>query len=247
MLVGRLFEDVPGAYSLAIVTETKHFAGAYRLNCQEFYNMEVLRNITEDIHSLAPNVPVIIEGCDSPEKAFDFLGADGAIVKLYPGTEALSHFLSREGKGIFVNCREFVGEMQELEVALSEQDQMLFFGRVGGGGDDKQNGWTNRISLSAFIAHKVHSLKTKATCGLVVDADPNKLAVFRMIMGDDVPILVNHMGNNFDRWKQIVLAGQNSEHGGLILEQPPPTTKDADPDYRSELGTLHNLVSSING
>ncbi|MFA5931943.1 MAG: hypothetical protein WC793_01005 [Candidatus Paceibacterota bacterium] len=241
------------ASNLEKVRETKDFACAYKLNTLSFLRHDIECGLTaldltvKDIKLIAPNIPIIIEGCDCPEIIFDIFGADGAVVKLYPGTEALSHFFLREGKGIFVNCHEFVGEMQDKEILLSEQDQMLFFGRIGGGSNDGQNGWTDRLSLSAYIAHKVHSLKTKATCGLAMDANPNRLAEARMIVGDDTPIFVNHMGNNFDRWKQIVVAGQNSKHGGLILEQPPPIIKNPASDPRSEIGTLHNLIASISG
>lgn len=248
------------ASNLETVVRTKSFAYAYKLDVTSFnkYDIEGLRAAylsIKDIGMVAPTIPVILEGCNSPETA-ELLGADAVILNPYPGIEAYSHFLHLEDKGTFFNCdkwedrgtffncHEFVGEMPDKEILLSEQDQMLFFGRVGKGDNDEQNGWTNRLSLFEYIAHKVRSLKSMAICGLVVDADPAKLATVRKIVGDKTPIIVKHIDNNFDRCRQIILAGQNKDHGGLILEQPPPTNKDGIPDY-NEIKTLHDLMGQL--
>src|SRR5581483_10787998 len=82
------------------------------------------------------------------EFIFEYLGADAVTIQPYMGAEAVSPFLARKEKGIFVLCRTSnpgSGEFQNLRV------------------DDEP--------IYKIIAHAVSSTwNTNGNCGLVVGA-----------------------------------------------------------------------------
>ncbi len=127
------------AFNRAVVDATHDLVAAYKPNAA-FYEacgaegLEALYRTIEDIHVIAPDVPVILDAKRADigstnagyvEAAFGFLGADAITVHPYLGAEALQPFLARAEKGIIVLCRTSnpgAGEFQDLEVRVGTDD-----------------------------------------------------------------------------------------------------------------------------
>ena len=210
-----MFTNTIVAFNKRIIEATKDLVCAYKPNIA-FYEAHgdkgllALKLTIMCIHSIAPDVPVILDAKRADigntnegyaKSAFDFLGADAITVHPYLGAEALQPFLERKDKGIIVLCRTSnpgAGEFQDLLV-------------------DGQ-------PLYQFIARQVANYWNKnGNCILVVGATyPEELKAVRDIVGD-IPILIPGVGFQQkdvplgEQVRQVVANGQNSNGQGMII------------------------------
>ncbi|TSC75883.1 MAG: Orotidine 5'-phosphate decarboxylase [Parcubacteria group bacterium Gr01-1014_30] len=192
-----------------IVEATKDLVCAYKPNAA-FYEahgvegMRALRHTIENIHLMAPDVPVILDAKRADigntnagyvDAAFGFLRADAITVHPYLGAEALQPFLARAEKGVIVLCRTSnpgAGEFQDLSV--------------------------NGEPLYRFVARRVASEWNKnGNCALVVGATyPDELREVRGLVSD-MPILIPGIGAQGGDVEKTVSAGKNSRGQGMIV------------------------------
>lgn len=239
------------ASNLNTVGATKSFANSYRLNIETF-NLHDTEGLTalgctiKDIRSIAPNVPIILEGCNCPETAFDLLQADAVIMNPFPGFEALTHFLLREDKGIFIRCHSFLGELQDMEIFLSDEEKELFFRKEATEETDEESEetWPEKIPIYEWIAHSATQHWNKnGNCGLVVNAsDHNKLCKVRLI-ARNMPLLTTHLNSKEEEIRRTIDLGRNKQKRGIILAtniEPNLAEKTL-----SDTAKLHELVTKI--
>ena len=231
----------------SILDATKDIVHSYKIN-PSFYlkygseGLSTVRQIIDDIHSLAPDVPVILDGkyggaireenLGYAECAFDFLGADAVTVHAYPGREAMQPFLDYKEKGIFIVCRTSgagSGEFQQMDVA----------------GDSVPGSY---MPLYEYVAHCVaNDWNENGNCGVVVGANhPEELKEVRGRVLD-MPILCPAVGPQQEhvsldeqvRW--IVSAGKYGRDLPLILSSSRGIIFAKDP--RAETLRLIDLVN----
>ncbi|MFA5840816.1 MAG: hypothetical protein WC847_00900 [Candidatus Paceibacterota bacterium] len=224
------------AKNLEKVEATKNFACLYKLNVMSFLKhgkegLSALYSLIEDIKCLAPNIPIILEDCNSPETAFDYFKADAVIVNPYPGIEMLTHF-TRDDKGVFVICRAFDGKFQETDVRLFNEEQRLFFeGRL------EREEWPCVVPAYDYVAHSViNSCNPKMNCGLVMNArNHNDLTRVRLIVGGEMPILATNISKNESEIIRTILAGKSRSQGIILMAR-----RDMSLD---EIEDLHFLIN----
>jgi orotidine-5'-phosphate decarboxylase len=197
------------AFNQAIVDATHDLVCAYKPNIAfyEAYGTDgitALRDTIMDIHTIAPDVPVILDAKRADigntnigyiQAAFEYFQADAITVNPYFGAEALKPFLDRADKGIIVLCRTSnpgAGEFQDLCVA--------------------------DVPLYKIVALRVANNWNKHdNCALVVGATyPNELRAVRDIVGD-MTLLIPGVGEQGGDVEQTVTAGQNSQGQGIIV------------------------------
>lgn len=196
-------------FNRAIVEATSDVAGAFKLNVA-FYEacgadgFAALRQTINDIHTIAPDVPVILDAkradidntnTSYASAAFDYFRADAITVNPYFGGEALKPFFARREKGIFVVCRT-----------------------SNPGAGEFQDSFVNGEPLYRFVARRATSLWNKnGNCALVVGATyPDELREVRELVGD-MPILIPGIGAQGGNLEKIVLAGKDSRGMGLVI------------------------------
>jgi len=228
------------AFNRAIVTATKDLVCAYKPNIA-FYEehgaegITALRQTIEDINTIAPDVPVILDAKRADigntnkgyaKEAFDFLKADAITVHPYLGGIALKPFLSYSEKGILVLCHTSnpgAGEFQDLLV--------------------------NDEPLYRIVARRVASeWNVNGNCALVVGATyPEELHSVRELVGD-MPILIPGIGAQGGNVKKTILAGRDSINRGIIVNSSrgiifASAGKDFAEAARREVTKLHILIT----
>jgi orotidine-5'-phosphate decarboxylase len=162
------------------------------------------------IHARYPSVPVLLDAKRGDisstssayaRAAFEVCDADGITVQPYLGGEALTPFLERCERGIFIVCRTSnpgSAEFQDLRVQLAD-----------GTGDEP---------LYVMLARRVaDEWNTNGNCGLVVGATyPSDLAKVRAVVGD-LPILVPGIGTQGGDLEATLRAGLDSQGYGLLI------------------------------
>jgi len=196
-------------FNCVIVEATKDLVCAYKPNIAfyEAYGSEgiaALRRTIREIHTVAPDVPVILDAKRADigntnigyvKAAFDFLEADAITVHPYLGAEALEPFLSQVDKGVIVLCRTSnpgAGEFQDLTV--------------------------DGEPLYRYVARSVASEWNKnGNCSIVVGATyPDELREVREVVGD-IPILIPGIGAQGGDVEKAVTAGKDSRGMGMII------------------------------
>ena len=204
------------AFNQAIVDATHDLVCAYKPNIAfyEAYGTDgitALRDTIMDIHTIAPDVPVILDAKRADigntnigyiQAAFEYFQADAVTVNPYFGAEALKPFLDQKDKGIIVVCRTSnpgAGEFQNLDVS----------------GDIVPGGY---MPLYQYVAYRVTSKwNTNNNCALVVGATcPDELRTVRKTVGD-MTLLIPGIGEQGGDVEQTVNAGQNSHGQGIII------------------------------
>lgn len=198
------------SFANRIIDATHDIAACYKPNIAFFEaygadGLNALREIVAHIHTLAPNVPVILDAkradIDNTNlgylvSAFDWLGCDAITVHPYLGEQALKPFLNRAEKGVIVLCRtsnKGAGEFQDLTV---------------GDGDP----------LYHYVARRVATRwNQNRNCSVVVGATyPEELALVRSIVGD-MPILIPGIGAQGGDIEKTVLAGRDTRGRGMMI------------------------------
>jgi len=234
------------SFNGTIVEATKDLVCAYKPN-SAFYeahgeeSIVALRRTIENIHAIAPDIPVILDAKRGDigntntgyvEMAFDYLQADAITVHPYLGAEALRPFLDQADKGVIVLCRTSnpgAGEFQDLLV--------------------------DGEPLYCFVARRVANEWNKnGNCALVVGATyPEELYEVRRIV-DDMPILVPGVGFQQkdvpleEQVKQVVNNGKDSGGQGIIINSARGIIfASKGPDFaeaaRRETVKLRNLIN----
>ena len=202
-------KDAIVTFNRAIIDATHDLVCAYKPNSAFFEaygseGMGALRETIVYIHTVAPNVPVILDAKRGDigntnngyaAAAFDWLQADALTVHPYLGSEAIQPFLDRVDKGVFVLCRtsnKGAAEFQDLD--------------VGG------------MPLYQKVARQVAgSWNANGNCAVVVGATyPEELKQVRAIVGD-MPILVPGIGAQGGDVEASVKAAKNSRGQGMII------------------------------
>ena len=226
------------AFNRAIVEATGDIACAYKPNAA-FYEAHgaegigALQRTIEDIHTIAPDVPVILDfkradigntNAGYVRFAFDSLRADAVTVHPYLGAEALQPFLERPEKGVIVLCRTSnpgAGEFQDPKIILTFEELLHLVGdadeadslsrRYRWGGD-------YRMAMYQYVALRVsRHWNKKGNCALVVGATyPDELREVRGLVGD-MPILIPGIGAQGGDVGMSVQAGKGSSGQGMII------------------------------
>lgn len=237
--------DTITTFNLEIVEATMDLVCAYKPNIA-FYEaegrdgLEALSRTIKGIHSLAPNVPVILDAKRADigntnagyvDATFKYLGADAITVHPYLGAEALQPFLDCADKGIIVLCRtsnKGAGEFQDKYISVVPGCNM---------------------PLYQYVARQVATSWNKNdNCLLVVGATyPEELAQVRKIVGD-MPILIPGIGAQGGDVEKTVLAGKDSNGQGMIINSSRGIIyASSGPDFaeaaRTETLKLHNSIN----
>jgi orotidine-5'-phosphate decarboxylase len=197
-------------FNRRIVEATAGLAAAYKPNAA-FYEalgaegISALREAVAAIRDAAPNAAVILDAKRADigstnagyvTAAFDQLGADAVTVHPYLGGEALSPFLERTDKLIFVLARTSnpgAGEFQDL---------------VADG-----------VPLYRHVARAVAgSWNTAGNCGLVVGATyPQEMEAIREDVPAEVPILIPGVGAQGGDVAAVVAANRAAGSDAFLI------------------------------
>ncbi len=190
-------------FLMGVVDRTKYRACVFIMYPSSYlrYGEEgtrVLQEIIEHIHSVAPDVPVILDGRYGGDPyaanfAFGCLKADAVTVDPYEGISAIQQFLAGEWKkkGIFVVCRtSSSGELQDTSVGSRGHAFYPAF---------------------KYVAEWISELG--GNCGLVMnEAHPQEVRAIRKI-AFSAPLLIT--GPDLE---SLIASGCDSSDGGIILD-----------------------------
>ena len=227
-------------FNKAIIDATADIACCFKPN-SAFYEalgekgIGELKRTCDYITKHYPKVPILLDfkrgDIGSTNKAyatfaFDYLGVDAVTVQPYVGQEALSAFLERKDKGIFILCKTSnpgSGEFQNLSVILgSPPRRMTPESDLPDPGQARMTSsglaQTKAEPLYIHIAKKVAlEWNSFSNCMLVVGATyPEELQEVRRIVGD-MTLLVPGLGTQGGDVQKTIQAGLNSKKMGMIL------------------------------
>lgn len=197
-----------------IVSETLDYACAYKINIA-FYESQwiegsyALINTINYIREQDPKMLIIVDakradiGNTNEHYAamvFDQLKADAVTVNPYFGRESLEPFLKRADKGIIILCHTSnpgAREFQDLQVLDAGCLRYLY----------------EQVARNVALNWNINK-----NCLLVVGAThPNELKKVRMIVGEEMPILVPGIGSQKGNLEDTLKAGLNEDFLGLIV------------------------------
>lgn len=229
-------------FNKRIIDATAPFVCAFKPN-SAFYEacgiagIEDLKRTIQYINSQYPEIPVILDAKRGDigntnsgyvDFAYTYLHADAITVHPYLGREALSPFLEKEDKQVFVLCKTSnpgSGEFQNIE--------------------------SNGKPIYQIVAKNVaREWNAKNNCGLVVGATyPEELSIVRGLIGD-MPILIPGIGAQGGDLEKTVKAGINSKKTGAIITSSRSilfASKDNDFDQKAaqEAERLKNAINSF--
>jgi orotidine-5'-phosphate decarboxylase len=207
-------------FNREIIDATAHAVCAYKPNIA-FYEaasdglvgLLQLKKTFEYVLENYPEIPLILDAKNADigntnegyvSFAFDYLKADAITLHPYLGHEALSPFLDRKDKGLFILCKTSnpgAGELQDLRVANPQSADKA----------DKP--------LYQYVAEKVaKEWNMNKNCGLVVGATyPTELEIVRHIVGDGFPLLIPGVGAQGGDVEKTVKAGVDKQGFNAII------------------------------
>lgn len=203
------------SFHQAIIDATADLVCAFKPNAAFFEahgpaGLRALIRLIAYIHARYPDVPVLLDakrgdiGNTSQayaRAAFDVCDADGITLQPYLGGEALTPFLERCERGLFILCRTSnpgSAEFQDIRVPLPD-----------GPGDEPLY-----VALARRVANEWNA---NGNCGLVVGATyPDDLARVRAVVGD-LPLLIPGIGTQGGDLEATLSAGLDSEGYGLLI------------------------------
>ncbi|NCU42552.1 MAG: orotidine-5'-phosphate decarboxylase [Candidatus Moranbacteria bacterium] len=246
-------------FNCAIIKATRDLVCAYKPNTA-FYEaygsdgIEALQQTIASIHTIAPDVPVILDAkrgdigntnAGYVSMAFDFLQADAITLHSYLGSEALEPFLERSDKGIFVLCRTSnlgAGELQDLTINVPVNGIPSFIGNIGMKAP-------RAMPLYQYLAYRVsRQWNRNGNCALVVGATyPDELRDVREIVGD-MPILIPGIGAQGGDVGKTVSAGKDAHGQGMVINSSraiifASQNEDFAEIARDKTKILHNLIN----
>ncbi len=213
--IGGSIEGALVSFHQAIIDATADLVCAYKPNSAFFEahgpaGLRALIRLIAYIHGRYPDVPVLLDakrgdiGSTSQayaRAAFDVCGADAITLQPYLGGDALTPFLERRDRGMFILCRTSnpgSAEFQDMRVSLPD-----------GSGDEPLY-----VALARRVAQEWNA---NDNCALVVGATyPDDLRRVRAVAGD-LPVLVPGIGAQGGDLEATVRAGLDSQGAGLLI------------------------------
>lgn len=232
------------AFCRMIIDNTYEYAAAFKINCAFFEQFGAsgigeLKKTCDYLKNNYPAIPLLLDAKRGDVSStnlgyagfiYDYLGADGATLHPYLGSEAMKPFLDRKDRAAIILCRTSnpgAGEFQDLQVKSKNK----------------------HIPLYEIVAETVvNNWNINGNCMLVVGATyPRELARVRKIAGDMI-ILVPGVGAQGGEIREVLRSGLNSNKRGLlinvgraILYQDNPKEVAAKAKYfRDEINSLIN-------
>ena len=214
----RAGSGVEGAlvtFHQAIIDATADLACAFKPNAAFFEmhgpaGLRALIRLIAYIHARYPSVPVLLDAkrgdVASTSQAyahalFEVCNADAVTLHPYLGGEALTPFLERCDRGVFILCRTSnpgSAEFQNMRVATAD-----------GQGEEPLY-----VALARRVAEEWNA---NGNCGLVVGATyPDELQKVRAVVGD-LPMLVPGIGHQGGDLESTIRAGLDSQGEGLLI------------------------------
>lgn len=201
------------SFNASIVGATMGSVCAYKPNTAFYESLGpvgwvVLRETIRYIHKHAPGVPVILDfkrgdigntNAHYAKLAFEYLKADAVTVHPYLGHLAMEPFLDYKDKGIIVLVLTSNPGADEFQDILLNDD--------------------DGYHLSDQVASSVSCIwNYNGNCCVVAGATcPGGLGRVRLIVGDDIPILIPGIGAQGGDLEATVAAGKNSRGNGMII------------------------------
>lgn len=230
---GRSRADALILFNRQIVEATCASVVAYKPNvafyeAQGVEGLQALAATVDFIKRTVPDVAVILDGkrgdigstnAGYASALFDIIGADWITVHPYLGREAMTAFLDRADRGVFVLVKTSnpgAGEFQDLPVGADERP------------------------LYQVVAQQVStSWNYNNNCGVVVGAPyPEALRQVRAIVGE-LPILVPGVGVQGGEMGPTVRAGRGRHGGGLVINSSRDVIfASSGPDYPNAAATV---------
>jgi orotidine-5'-phosphate decarboxylase len=187
-------------FNREIIDATKDLVCAYKLNLA-FYEVAG-KNGFEALEKTVQYIPhkifVILDGKRNDigntaqkyaQSLFDTLKADAVTINPYLGRDGISPFLDYKDRCSFILCRTSnasAGDFQDLMVSSTPVYQI--------------------------IAQKIREWNTNKNCGAVVGATyPDELKTVRLILGEDIPILIPGIGKQGGDIEKTVRNGTNAK------------------------------------
>jgi uridine monophosphate synthetase len=216
-----------------LIDATAEFVCAFKPNSAFFEALgaEGMSVLKEVVAHVPPDIPVILDAkrgdiADTSEAyaraAFDELGVHALTVSPYLGGEALTPFLNRPERGVFVLCKTSnpgADEFQSLEVM------------------------TNRQSLFETVAEHAQQWNTNGNVGLVVGAtDAAALARVRSL-APDLWFLVPGVGAQGGDLESVLKAGLRPDGLGLLINVSRSIARAADP--RAEAKRVRDEINFL--
>jgi len=204
-----LFESSKNPYldfNKSIIDATEDLVCAYKLN-MAFY--EVLGKdgfsfLEKTIDLIPKDIVIILDGKRNDigntakkyaKSMFETFNADAATVNPYLGIDGVKPFLEYKDKCSFILCRtsnSSASEFQDLE--------------------------TDNITLYENVARKIKDWNSYDNCGAVVGATyPDELKKIRIILGEDIPILIPGVGAQGGDVESTVKFGTNNKGKMAII------------------------------
>ena len=187
-------------FNREIIDATKDLVCAYKLN-MAFYEIAG-KNGFEALKKTVQYIPckilIILDGKRNDigntaqkyaQSLFDTLKADAVTINPYLGKDGISPFLDYKDKCSFILCRTSnpsAGDFQDLTVSSTP--------------------------LYQIVAQKIREWNTNMNCGAVVGATyPEELKTVRLILGEDIPILIPGIGKQGGDIEKTVRNGTNAK------------------------------------
>jgi orotidine 5'-phosphate decarboxylase subfamily 2 len=193
-------------FNKSIVNATKDIVCAYKLN-MAFYEVlgkEGIDLIEKTITHIPKDIIIILDGkrndigntaCKYAQSLFETLNADAVTVNPYLGKDGIIPFLEYKDKCSFILCR------------TSNPSAVDF-----------QNLLVSNTPLYQLIAKKIKEWNIYGNCGAVVGATyPDELKEIRMILGEDIPILIPGVGKQGGDVEKTVKYGTNKKGEMAII------------------------------
>ncbi len=219
------------AFNKYIVDETRDVAAAYKPNCG-FYEAHgeegwrALKATIEHIHTVAPEVPVILDAKRGDlentnrgyaRAVFEELGTDAVTVHPYLGEESLEPFLTRADKGVIVLCRNSNPGAKEFQDAVVEG-----------------------VPFYLHVARHVQKWNTNKNCWLVVGSTyPEEMKKVRELV-PDMPLLVPGVGAQGGDLEESVKAARDASGQGFLISTSRAIMYAESP--RTEAEKLHSAI-----
>jgi orotidine-5'-phosphate decarboxylase len=193
-------------FNKAIIDATKDLVCAYKLNMAfyEAVGKNGLEALEKTIQYIPRNIFVILDGKrndigNTAQKyatsLFETFKADAVTINPYLGKDGVSPFLEYKDKCSFILCRTSnpsAGDFQDLLVSTRP--------------------------LYQVVAQKIQEWNAQRNCGAVVGATyPSELKTVRIILGDDIPILIPGIGKQGGDVEKTVRNGTSAKKDMALI------------------------------
>ncbi len=231
-------------FNKRIIEATKDLVCAYKPNlgfylAQGIQGIYALQETVEFIRKAVPDVPAILDGkfgdvgssaAQYARFVFEVIGADALTVNPWGGkADSVDVFLEYRDKGIFIWCKgsnkgaKEVQDLLTLPVGTNLQE-ILDVTRGSSVGPflvaTRLEEWSGEaMLLYQRMAHNVScNWDSNGNCAVVVGATyPEELKKVRLIVGDNMPILIPGAGTQGGDLEMAVRNGVNSMGDGIIV------------------------------